>query len=135
LLSNDLNRALLQQQDEMSKPGEPGGVMVRMAAVLALKVCDPLALLDLACPQQAREPTRVEPMSRSGFVVWRPHIGSPRAGQDEATAGLPGAPRARVTPKTCPAGVADRQHRLGSVGLPPAPGIPSHHPLGHEQSR
>jgi hypothetical protein len=43
----------------MNQPGEPGGVMVRMAEVLALKVGYPLTLLDLACPRQAREPMLV----------------------------------------------------------------------------
>ena len=55
-LGSDLNRALLQRHDEMSQPGEAGGVMVRMIADLAFEVHDPLALLNLPCPQQAGEP-------------------------------------------------------------------------------
>jgi len=47
----------------MYQPGEPGSVMVRMDEVLALKAGDPLTLLDLACPRQARELTLVEAMT------------------------------------------------------------------------
>jgi hypothetical protein len=62
-LSNDLNRALLQRQDEMSQPGVAGSVMARVDAIPAFKVTDPPALLDQACSQRAGEPTPVQAMT------------------------------------------------------------------------
>jgi len=119
----------------MTQPGKAGGVMVRMAAGLAFEIHDPLALLDLACPQQFREPKQVQAMTGSGFVVWRPHDGSLCAGPDEDNTVLVGVIKMRLERQGRPADVADGQHRLGSIGLPPEPGFPWHHAFSHEQSR
>jgi hypothetical protein len=52
----------------MSQPGRPGSVMELVDAVLAPEFGDPCALLDLAGPQQAREPTPVQAIAREPLV-------------------------------------------------------------------
>jgi hypothetical protein len=104
LLSQHLNNAHFQRQDEMSQPGRPGSVMELAVAVLALEFGDPCALLDQAGPQQAREPTPVQAMTRSRFVVWRGAAGilHRRLAVEGPPQGLPGR-QLRPVSSTSPA--------------------------------
>jgi len=104
-LSNDLDRAFCQRQDEVSQSGEAGGVMARVDAVLPFEVADPRALLDCACPQQSGKPMPVQAMTGPGFIVGRPHDDSPGAGPDEDDTVLVAVIKVRI----------ERQHRPATV--------------------
>lgn len=106
-LSNDLDRAFLQRQDEMSQPSEAGGVMARVDAVLPFEVADPRALLNRACPRQPGKPTPVQAMTGPSFVAGRPHKGSLGAGPDEDDTVLVGVINVRIERQHCMAAVTD----------------------------